>query len=90
MIDKEEIGEVVGIHQTVVGDYLREFSDLKKSLKNLLAEGHPHLDVAECPHCTDNNPSCWWCGGSGQLSKATYAAWLSDQQRALALVGGWE
>lgn len=44
---QEEIGEKIGVHQTVVGDYLREFSELKKALKNLLAEGHPHLDVAE-------------------------------------------
>lgn len=44
---QEEIGEKIGTSQRQAGNILEEFSDLKKVLKKLLAEGHPHLDVAE-------------------------------------------
>lgn len=44
---QQEVGDAIGVSQRQAGNLLEEFSDLKKVLKNLLAEGHPHLDVAE-------------------------------------------
>jgi len=44
---QEEIGEVVGMSRQWVDKNLPLFSTLKKVAKNLLSEGHPHLDVAE-------------------------------------------
>lgn len=44
---QEEIGNAIGTSQRQAANILEEFSDLKKVLKKLLSEGHPHLDVAE-------------------------------------------
>ena len=45
---QEEIAEVVGItRDSYTSSFLCGFPDLEKDTKNLLAEGHPHLDVAE-------------------------------------------
>lgn len=44
---QQEIGAVVGTAQRNIANFLEEFSELKKVLKKMLAEGHPHLDVAE-------------------------------------------
>jgi len=47
---QEEIAEVVGVSQQALQQgFLQEFPDLEKVVKNLLAEGHPHLDVARTP-----------------------------------------
>ena len=44
---QDEIGESVGMSQRSIGKFLEEFSDLKKLLKNLMAEGHLHTDIAK-------------------------------------------
>lgn len=44
---QEEIGAAIGMSQDNAGKILREFSELKISVKKLLTDGHPHLDVAE-------------------------------------------
>lgn len=45
---QEEIGKVIGVSQQAYQQkFLQDFSDLKKVVKKLLNEGHPHLDVAE-------------------------------------------
>ena len=46
-----QVAQVVGVHQTVVGEKIREIAELQKSLKSVLASGIPHLEVAEhSPH----------------------------------------
>lgn len=45
---QEEIGEKIGLNQRTVSDtILPEFSELKKTVKNLLTEGHPHVEVSK-------------------------------------------
>jgi hypothetical protein len=40
-------------------------------------------NLIPCPHCTDDNELCFWCGGVGRLSEAACAIWLSEQQTAM-------
>lgn len=44
---QQEIANVISLAQSNVHENLSEFSELKKQIKNLLSEGHPHLEVAE-------------------------------------------
>ena len=44
---QEEIGDVVGMSQQNIANFLQGFSELKKMVKNLIAEGHPHTDIAK-------------------------------------------
>lgn len=44
---QQEIADCVVSSQEKISRILDDFSELKKSIKKLLAEGHPHLDVAE-------------------------------------------
>ena len=44
---QEEIGEVVGVSQRQIGNFLEEFAKMQKVLKNLADGGLPYLDIAE-------------------------------------------
>jgi len=43
----EEVGEAIDMNRNAVNDFQQNFSELKKSVKNLLTEGHPHEEVAK-------------------------------------------
>jgi len=44
---QDEISEKMGVSRDVVRNFVGDFSDLKKSPKNLLTEGHPHGEVSK-------------------------------------------
>ncbi len=44
---QQETADLIGMSQQRTAEILLEFSDLKKTVKKLLADGLPHLDIAE-------------------------------------------
>lgn len=45
---QQEIANNIGVSQSTLNEhFLSEFSKLKKPIKNLLTEGHPHTEIAD-------------------------------------------
>lgn len=69
---QDEIGKSIGLSQDQSGKILREFSDLKSSVKKLLTDGHPHLDVAE-----RYNMPFQLVGGRGRAQISVAGVWVN-------------
>lgn len=68
----EEISDALGMSKPNVAKIFDTFSNLEKVSKNLLSEGHPHLEVAE----RHNLPlQMVWAGLDGQIQAAAIL-WL--------------